>query len=89
LDTNIYIAMNGTWEVDAVKGTFCTNMSVTGPPSQEAWSQAKQFAGSQGVTLNLGTCASQGYSDLQATVAPKTFSRDGYTSEWDGKVWSK
>ena len=55
---NSYIVMNGTWEVDAVKGAFCTNMSVTGPSSQEAWAKAKQF-GSQGVTLSLGTCASQ------------------------------
>ena len=81
--------MNGTWNVDAVKGAFCTNMSVTGPPNKEAWTKAKDFAGSQGVILDLGTCESQGYSDLRATLAPKTFSRDGYNAEWDGKVWSK
>ena len=81
--------MNGTWTVDAVKGAFCTDMSVTGPSNEEAWTRAKQFAGSQGVTLNLGTCASQGYTDLTATVAPKEFTRNGYTADWDGKVWSK
>ena len=81
--------MNGTWTVDAIKGAFCTNMSVTGPSNKEAWTKARDFASSQGIILNLGTCASQGYSDLQATVAPKTFSRDGYNAQWDDKVWSK
>lgn len=81
--------MSGTWLVDAVKSNYCSQMEVSGPPSEEAWNKAKSFASTQGVALSLGPCAKQGYGHVVATVAPKTFTKDGYTAKWDGQVWAK
>ena len=81
--------MNGSWLVDAVKGNYCSQMQVTGPSNEEAWKKAKSFAETQGVILNLGACANQGYDHVVTTVAPKTFTKDGYVAKWDGQVWAK
>lgn len=81
--------MNGNWLVDAVKGAYCSEMNVSGPSNEEAWTKAKAFAQGQGVVLNLGSCESQGYSNVVAHVAPQTFNKDGYVAKWNGEVWAK
>lgn len=79
----------GHWIVDGVKNDFCTTMDVSGPANKSAWETAKTFASEKGVTLNLGSCSSNGYDSLVTTVSPKTFHHGEYTAEWNGKVWSK
>ena len=79
----------GHWVVDGVKDGLCSTMDVSGPASETAWANAQNLASKSGVTLNMGSCSSQGFGNLVTTLPSRTFNQGGYTAEWDGKVWSK